>query len=220
MSRGTALALSAMIGICAVAGSSLQDLHGLQAAHARQVDVHQDHFGLVDARDLDPEPGRRAALEQAQVGDGARSAAPPVRGWPGLSSTYSTACRGTPAVRPAGGSAPNARCRARMRGRELRERARQAELDPEDAAFADRAVRPRCCRPSFPPGAWSPPGRLPVPSSRAGSPGPCRLNGWNSCASCSRGEAGAGVAHADAHHVGPGSAVHSTATAAGRACCT
>ena len=67
MSRGTALALSAMIGICAVAGSARRILHGLDAADAGQVDVHQDHLRLIGARELDAEVAVRGA-QQAQVG--------------------------------------------------------------------------------------------------------------------------------------------------------
>ena len=53
--------------MCAVAGSSPQNLQGLDAADAGQVDVHQDHLRLVRAGQLDAErPVHRA--QQADVG--------------------------------------------------------------------------------------------------------------------------------------------------------
>ena len=71
MSRGIALALSATTGMCAVAGSRAQDLQGLDAADAGQVDVHQDHVRLAGARDLDAEIAVCRG-QQAHVRVGAR----------------------------------------------------------------------------------------------------------------------------------------------------
>ena len=67
MSRGTALALSAMIGMCAVAGSARRIFMRFDAADARQVDVHQDHVRQIGARELDAEVAVGRA-QQAQVG--------------------------------------------------------------------------------------------------------------------------------------------------------
>ena len=65
MSRGMALALSAITGMCAVAGSSRRILQRFDAADAGQIDVHQDDIRPRGARNLDA----AVAVHRAQQAD-------------------------------------------------------------------------------------------------------------------------------------------------------
>ena len=121
-----------MTGMCAVAGSSRQDLQRLDAADAGQVDVHQDDVRQRGARNLDAAiavpraqqadvgPARDEILDQHQVG---RIVLDVEQG-----AQLRVGLRLAPARQP----------RARPRRRQLRF-GRQVQLDPEHAALPDGA---------------------------------------------------------------------------------
>ena len=177
MSRGTALALSAMIGNVRRRRVGAQDLHGLDPADAGQVDVHQDHVRLIGARKLDAEIAIRRA-QQAQVG-AARDE---------LLDQFQV-----------GRVVFHVEQRAQRRAvRHLRPRQRRTlglrEWQAAVRSSGSIRSRTRCPRPTVLSTPMVPPisstSRLvttrpmPVPSSALASL-PRRLNGWNSCASCS-----------------------------------
>jgi hypothetical protein len=192
MSRGTALALSAMMGMWRCWGRRA-DFHGFHPADAGQVDVHQDHIGLVDPGKLDAHAGVGCA-QQMQVGAARHDQLSPVPGWPGCLPHTARCALACPRDR---------RCAARPAGRaSLATRLRcggERHFDPEHTAHAGRAVHTDQTTHEFyqPLGHHQANARALFPASLL----PSRLNGWNSWPSCSWSQAGAGVAHADAHRL-------------------
>ena len=202
MSRGTALALSAMMGMCAVDGICAQDFHRFDAADAGQVDVHQDHVRLIGAREFDAEIAVRRT-QQAQVGAARDELLDQFQvGRVVFDIEQGASRRAVRRLRVRASAA------ARLAGLQAR-CARQAQFDPEHAAHADGAVHADGAAHQFD----QPLGHHQADAGaflRAGFL-PSRLNGWNSCASCS-GASPAPVSRTLMRIESRGASAHSTTT--------
>ena len=169
-----------------------QDFHGLDSADAGQVDVHQDHLRLIGARELDAEIAVGRA-QQAQVGAAGDELLDQLQVGRVVFDVEQRAQRG--AVRRRG---PRQRRALGFRDCKLRRRRQRNSIQntlPTPTVLSAPMVPPISSTSRL---VTTRP--MPVPSSAPDSL-PSRLNGWNSCASCSGVESRAGVAHADANRI-------------------